>query len=99
MFIRRKENFQCIQCGAIVKGTGYTNHCPECLYSRHVDIHPGDRQETCGGLMRPIALELKHGEYTLIHLCETCGAKRKNKVASNDNQEVLRRVAREHYEV
>ena len=26
-----------------MKGNGYTNHCPKCLWSKHVDINPGDR--------------------------------------------------------
>ncbi|HCR42265.1 TPA: hypothetical protein DIV45_02815, partial [Patescibacteria group bacterium] len=36
-FIRTKEDFTCENCGHRVKGSGYTNHCPKCLYSQHVD--------------------------------------------------------------
>ena len=39
-FKRKKENFVCENCGAEVKGDGFTNHCPKCLYSKHVDIFP-----------------------------------------------------------
>ena len=58
-FQRKKENFVCEHCGQEVIGNGYTNHCPSCLHSKHVDINPGDRAETCGGLMEPVDLELK----------------------------------------
>ena len=50
-FIKVKEDFVCEHCGAEVKGDGYTNHCPKCLWSKHVDVHPGDRAAECGGMM------------------------------------------------
>ena len=56
-FNRKKENFVCENCGEKVEGNGYTNHCPNCLWSKHVDINPGDRAETCHGLLKPIAVE------------------------------------------
>lgn len=48
-FQRTTENFVCEKCGFIVEGNGYTNHCPNCIWSKHVDIHPGDRASLCGG--------------------------------------------------
>lgn len=30
-------------------GSNHRNHCPNCLYSLHVDIEPGDRESECGG--------------------------------------------------
>ncbi|MEK7158524.1 MAG: RNHCP domain-containing protein, partial [Patescibacteria group bacterium] len=42
-FQRRVEDFTCESCGAQVTGDGYTNHCPQCLVSKHVDVYPGDR--------------------------------------------------------
>ena len=69
-FQKRKEDFVCEHCGAEVKGNGYTNHCPKCLWSKHVDIFPGDRLEDCGGLMEPVAVEAKKaGKYTIVHKC------------------------------
>ena len=53
-FTRTIENFTCGICGTEVKGSGYTDHCPKCLWSEHVDIFPGDRKAECGGLMEPI---------------------------------------------
>ena len=51
-FTMRDESFTCENCHKEVKPLGYTarDHCPYCLYSKHVDINPGDRQNTCKGL-------------------------------------------------
>ena len=62
-FQKNKEDFVCQNCGFKVKGTGYTNHCPNCLWSKHVDIYPGDRKNNCGGLMKPIKIEVKNDNY------------------------------------
>ena len=92
-FTRTAEDFVCGHCGAPVKGSGYTNHCHACLWSKHVDVNPGDRAATCGGLMEPVALEGGSPEYTLVHHCTQCGHTRKNKVATGDNQEALIAIA------
>ncbi len=84
VFKRKIENFTCGHCGAKVVGNGYTNHCTKCLWSRHVDKHPGDRAEECGGLMRPEQVELIQGEYVITHKCERCGAIRRVKAAKDD---------------
>lgn len=88
-FQRKIENFTCKNCDAKVKGTGYTNHCPLCLWSKHVDINPGDRAEICGGMMEPIGLEKKKNDYTLLHKCQKCRIERKNQVADNDSIDAL----------
>ena len=72
-FQKRKEDFTCDHCGLAVSGTGYTNHCPRCLWGKHVDVHPGDRAATCGGLMEPIGVSLEHGSYRILHRCVACG--------------------------
>lgn len=85
-FIRIQENFVCDNCRTKVKGTGYTNHCPNCLFSKHVDENiPGDRGSSCQGLMEPIGVEQKHGEYFILHRCQKCGKLSKNKTGRNDN--------------
>ncbi len=85
LFKKNEENFICDQCGTEVRGTGYTNHCPECLWSKHVDINPGDRASTCGGAMRPVGYRTHEGNYELIHRCEGCGYEKPNRVAAGDN--------------
>lgn len=93
-FNRRTENFVCEHCGTKVIGNGYTNHCPNCLYSKHVDINPGDREADCGGLMEPVSLELKNGDYIITHRCTQCGHIRKNKTSPDDNFEEILKLSK-----
>ena len=83
-FSKNDAGFVCKSCGREVLPLGYTsrNHCPFCLCSLHVDINPGDRANTCGGILRPIKAEpdAKRG-YIIIHRCERCGATVRNKAA------------------
>ncbi len=88
-FQRTTEDFTCERCGFFVRGNGYTNHCPRCLWSKHVDVNPGDRQATCQGLMEPVSVELKSGEYVILHRCVSCGFKKRNKAAKEDNFDVI----------
>ena len=97
-FQRRTEDFTCGRCGMEVHGTGFTNHCPYCLWSRHVDRNPGDRRESCCGMMRPVALEERRGEYVVVHRCEVCGIIRKNRTAPEDSFEAMIEVMKEFSE-
>jgi rubrerythrin len=92
-FTRRIEDFVCEKCGTFVKGNGYTDHCPKCLWSKHVDVYPGDRKSTCKGLMEPIGVDIKHNEYILIYRCTKCGYMTKCKAAPEDDfEEILKLV-------
>ena len=93
-FRRTIEDFVCERCGAEAVGTGYTNHCPACLWSKHVDINPGDRAATCEGLMAPVGLDKKGDQYTLVHRCERCGHVKPNKSAAGDSFSALLALAR-----
>jgi len=84
-FMRKIENFTCNNCGTFVVGDGYTNHCPNCLFSKHVDISPGDRKSSCKGLMEPIGIEMKDKEIVIIHKCAKCGEIKKCKSSPKDN--------------
>ncbi|MEZ4607958.1 MAG: RNHCP domain-containing protein [Deinococcales bacterium] len=82
------EAFLCANCGANVPelhNGSYRNHCPFCLYSLHVDIFPGDRDNDCGGLLRPTGVEhsTKKG-WVILYECDRCGAKGRNKAALDD---------------
>ena len=89
-FQKRKEDFVCENCGEKVKGSGYTNHCPKCLWSKHVDIFPGDRLEDCGGMMEPIDVETgKGGKLIIIHKCVKCGELSKVGASEEDDTEAL----------
>lgn len=88
-FKRTVEDFVCENCDAQVTGNGFTNHCPSCLWSKHVDINPGDRQAECQGLMEPVGVVQKKGEYVITHRCLKCGMERVNKSARNDSFDAL----------
>ncbi len=85
------QAFKCGHCrqfiGAPISGGRQRNHCPNCLYSRHVDgTMPGDRKATCGSLMRPVGLmSRRNGELVLIHECLGCGKQDPNRIAADDN--------------
>ncbi len=85
-FKKTVEDFTCFNCGAKVKGSGYTNHCPNCLWSCHVDNYPGDRQASCHGLMKPIGLIVLGKKQILVHRCIKCHKTIKNKVCLADNK-------------
>lgn len=86
------EEFICENCGKKVSKLGYTcrDHCPYCLYAKHVDINPGDRLEKCHGMLEPIGIEnnSKKG-YVIIYKCKKCGQIRKNIVAKDDNMNLV----------
>ena len=67
-FTMRDENFICEYCGKTVEKLNYTarDHCPYCLHSKHVDNLPGDRANTCLGLLEPIGLEKHKDTYKII---------------------------------
>jgi len=96
------EGFTCGHCGEPVLPAGrgiQRNHCPSCLHSKHVDVVPGDRAETCGGLMAPVAVErMAADEVILRHRCVACGAERRVRAALRsdvqpDSQAALRALS------
>ncbi|NUM33777.1 MAG: RNHCP domain-containing protein [Candidatus Brocadiae bacterium] len=81
------DGFLCLYCGAKVSPVEKTcrNHCPECLYSLHVDGDtPGDRESSCHSLMEPIRVEKTGKGYSIIHRCMKCKKIHKNKTAEDD---------------
>lgn len=88
-FQRKTEDFVCEHCGMEVIGSGYTNHCPHCLWSKHVDVNPGDRLADCQGMMEPTSVSLNHGEHVIHFRCEKCGATKHNKASPTDNMDAL----------
>ena len=85
------ENFKCENCGFEVTKLNYTarDHCPNCLYSKHLDNNPGDRSNTCRGLMKPIGIEKYKDTYKIIYKCLNCGFIHKNKIANDDNMDLI----------
>lgn len=93
-FQKKVENFICENCKEENIGSGYTNHCKKCLWSKHVDINPGDRAEKCCGMMKPEKIELKNKEYFITHKCRKCGFERKNALGRNDDFEEAVRLSK-----
>ena len=91
-FTKNDEGFICENCGKKVEPLGYTSrdHCPYCLCSKHVDINPGDRSETCHGILRPkqVLLDSKKG-FIIVYKCDKCGEERRNKAAADDDMDLL----------
>ena len=91
-FTKNDEGFICENCGKEVEPLGYTSrdHCPYCLCSKHVDINPGDRSETCHGILRPkqVLPDSKKG-FIIVYKCDKCGEERRNKAAADDDMDLL----------
>jgi hypothetical protein len=101
-------DFQCARCGYIVSsahwlsGVHNRNHCPYCLWSRHLDLFAaGDRLSACKAPMKPIGLTSKYsrnkyshgpGELMLIHQCTNCDDFSINRLAADDDAEILLKV-------
>jgi len=89
-FIPRQEPFTCEHCGAAVEPLEHgtcRNHCPRCLWSKHVDEEgPGDRASLCQGLMVPSAMDQdgKKG-WMIVHRCVKCSKQIRNKTAPDDD--------------
>lgn len=102
-------SFVCEQCGVKVSalgvGTAHRNHCPFCLWSKHLDsLLPGDRAGSCGGMMKPAGLTFKNkqggiGELMVAHKCMICGEIKKNRIAGDDRVEKIECLFKECLEL
>lgn len=87
--------FRCTHCrnmvGDLPSGGRNRNHCPICLYSRHVDERtPGDRASACGGAMAPAgAFTRPKGEHVIVHRCLGCGFERYCRIAADDDFDLV----------
>jgi len=85
---RTNDGFVCERCGTqvlpLLRG-GFRNHCPACLWSRHVDCVAGDREAACAGFMEPVAVETdaRRG-WMIVHRCVRCRMTRRNRAALAD---------------
>lgn len=92
------ESFKCHNCKAFIgmplTGGRHRNHCPNCLWSLHVDLKtPGDRSSECRSLMEPVGvLARRNGEQAVVHRCRGCGIDRHCRVAADDNPLLLMKL-------
>ncbi|HMO59848.1 MAG TPA: RNHCP domain-containing protein [Roseiflexaceae bacterium] len=101
-----EERFRCRHCGMevicdpLLAGVHNRNHCPYCLWSRHMDGRiAGDRRAGCRAPMEPIGLTAKRsrnkysseqrGELMLVHRCSLCGKLAINRIAADDSTAVI----------
>jgi DNA-directed RNA polymerase subunit RPC12/RpoP len=94
-FVKNNRGFKCLVCGAAVPAhpTSSRDHCPACLYSVHVDINPGDRENPCRGLLEPVGFEIKRGKKRILYKCTSCRAQIVNEVAPDDDFEKVMSLA------
>lgn len=85
------ESFLCENCTKKVEKLNYTarDHCPYCLYSKHVDILPGDRKNCCYGLLKPVGIEKFKNTYKIIYRCQKCNELHKNIMAIDDDMKLI----------
>ncbi len=92
------QAFRCVHCkqfiGAPVTGGRHRNHCPNCLWSRHVDHRvPGDRKSDCHAAMEPIGkIVRRNGEQVILHQCRGCTRQDPNRIAADDSPLLLMRL-------
>ena len=98
-FNKLDEGFICENCNKEIKPLVYSSrdHCPYCLYSKHVDINPGDRKNTCRGLLKPIEIEKYKDTYKIIYQCEKCKEKHKNIIATDDDINKIIEISKKDY--
>lgn len=91
LFTMKDECFLCENCGKKIEKLNYTarDHCNYCLYSKHVDILPGDRSNSCNGLLEPIKIEKFKNSYKIIYKCKKCNQLHKNIMAKDDNMNLI----------
>ena len=90
-FLENDQEFICENCGKKVEKLIYSSrdHCNHCLYSKHVDIMPGDRLNKCMGLLKPIGIEKYKDTYKIIYKCDKCKETHKNIIAKDDNYDEI----------
>ena len=93
------EEFVCENCGKNVEKLKVTarDHCPYCLYSKHVDINPGDRQNECMGLLKPIGIEKFKDTYKILYKCEKCHKSHKNIMAIDDDMNEIIKISKQDW--
>lgn len=93
------EEFICENCGKKINKLLYSSrdHCNYCLYSKHVDINPGDRLNTCKGLLKPIDIEKHKDTYKIIYRCNKCNKIHKNIMANDDDMNKIIEISKKEY--
>ncbi|MCM1370838.1 MAG: RNHCP domain-containing protein [Clostridium sp.] len=96
IFTSNDNEFICEVCQKKVPKLNYSSrdHCNNCLYSKHVDIMPGDRMNKCRGVLKPIGIEKFKNTFKIIYKCEKCGEIHKNIIANDDSMDKIIELSR-----
>ncbi|MCA9392334.1 RNHCP domain-containing protein [candidate division WWE3 bacterium] len=91
VFSKRNEGFTCENCGQEIfpHPSSSRDHCNYCLYSKHVDINPGDRQNDCQGLLEPIGMRRKYQKDQIVYRCVKCKQLAYNVIAPDDDNNMI----------
>lgn len=54
-----------------------------------MDVNPGDRAESCKGLMEPVDAALVGDGYIILQRCVKCGFEKKQKAADDDDFDII----------
>ena len=88
--VPEKSESHCGRCGKTVAGGRYNNHCPHCLWSKHLDDKvPGDRASECQALMEPVGVTQKKGTWRIVHQCTGCQKYTVVDTAAEDNLDLI----------
>ena len=84
------ESFVCGHCSQEVPigDVMIRDHCPFCLWGRHLDNIPGDRAAECGGLMRPLSFSVGGGTRWIHYQCTKCNHQFRVRAHPDDTQEL-----------
>ena len=85
------EAFRCGHCQKSVPigGVMIRDHCPFCLWGRHLDIIPGDRASNCGGLMKPLYFSVAGDTRWIHYSCTQCDHEFRVRSHPDDSLEIL----------
>lgn len=90
-----EEKYICGHCEGNVIGGRYNNHCPHCLWSKHLDDKiPGDRASDCKSLMEPTGVIQKAGRWRIIHQCLKCKKKTIVDSSPEDDSDLIIELSR-----
>lgn len=96
LFQKNDESFICDYCKKQVLPLNYSSrdHCNYCLCSKHVDINPGDRLNTCRGMLYPIGIEKYKDTYKIVYKCDKCNTIHKNIMANDDDMNKIIEISK-----
>ena len=101
-FEKNDNEFVCQVCGKLVPQLKYSSrdHCNKCLCSIHIDVNPGDRENTCLGTLVPVEVEQNSKKgYVIKYQCNKCKQFHNNKAADDDSFKTILKVMSQRFNI